>query len=151
MKRLIPLLGAVLALAFSGTAAADTFGVAKPHAKGATSVAFTPGSGVAPSVGTQTGPLTFAQLRGIWQAAGETYGIPWEVLAAINKVETNFGQNLGPSSAGAIGWMQFMPSTWARWGIDANGDGVADPDNPTGAIFRAAHYLAGCGGPVAMC
>jgi cell wall-associated NlpC family hydrolase len=68
------------------------------------------------------------------------------VLAAINKVETNFGQNLGPSSAGAVGWMQFMPSTWKRWGIDANGDGVADPNDPTDAIFSAAHYLAGCGG-----
>src|ERR1700748_1561312 len=146
MKRLIPLLGAVLALAFSGTAAADTFVVAKPHAKGATTVAFTSGSSVVPSVGTQNGPLTFAQLRGIWQSAGETYGIPWEGLAAINKVETNFGQNLGPSSAGAIGWMQFMPSTWARWGIDANGDGIADPNNPTDAIFSAARYLAGCGG-----
>jgi cell wall-associated NlpC family hydrolase len=61
-------------------------------------------------------------------------------------VETNFGQNLGPSSAGAVGWMQFMPSTWARWGVDANGDGVADPNNPTDAIFSAARYLAGCGG-----
>ena len=57
------------------------------------------------------------------------------MLAAINKVETNFGQNLGPSSAGAVGWMQFMPSTWARLlGVDANGDGVADPNNPTDAI-----------------
>jgi cell wall-associated NlpC family hydrolase len=42
--------------------------------------------------------------------------------------------------------MQFMPSTWARWGIDANGDGVADPNNPTDAIFSAARYLVGCGG-----
>jgi cell wall-associated NlpC family hydrolase len=42
--------------------------------------------------------------------------------------------------------MQFMPSTWARWGVDANGDGVADPSNPTDAIFSAARYLAGCGG-----
>jgi len=92
------------------------------------------------------GPMSFAALRGIWQAAGSTYGIPWEVLAAINKVESDFGRNLGPSSAGAVGWMQFMPSTWARWGIDANGDGVADPDNPTDAIFSAARYLAGCGG-----
>jgi hypothetical protein len=42
--------------------------------------------------------------------------------------------------------MQFMPSTWARWGVDANGDGVADPNNPTDAIFSAARYLAACGG-----
>ncbi|MDX6426129.1 MAG: hypothetical protein QOD52_1534, partial [Gaiellaceae bacterium] len=53
--------------------------------------------------------LTFEQLQPIWQAAGQAYGVPWSVLAAINKIESNFGQNMGPSSAGAIGWMQFMP------------------------------------------
>src|SRR5205809_587249 len=95
---------------------------------------------------TQNGAMPFAALRAIWQAAGNAYAIPWPVLGAINKVETDFGRNLGPSSAGAVGWMQFMPSTWARWGIDANGDGVADPDNPTDAIFSAARYLVGCGG-----
>jgi cell wall-associated NlpC family hydrolase len=138
MRRLIPLLGAVLALAFSSTAAADTFRVAQPHASGAgNSIAF---------VQASNGPMSFAALLPIWQAAGNAYGIPWEVLAAINKVETGFGRNLGPSSAGAVGWMQFMPSTWARWGLDANGDGIADPNNPTDAIFSAARYLAGCGG-----
>ncbi len=150
MRRLIPLLGAVLALAISGTASADTFRVVRQHgAGGAGTAAFSPGGSVIPFTGTaqaQNGPMSLAALRGIWQAAGNAYGIPWEVLAAINKVETNFGQNLGPSSAGAVGWMQFMPSTWARWGIDANGDGIADPDNPTDAIFSAARYLAGCGG-----
>ena len=54
--------------------------------------------------------------------------------------------NMGPSSAGAIGWMQFMPSTWERWGMDANGDGVSDPWNPDDAIFAAARYLAAAGG-----
>jgi cell wall-associated NlpC family hydrolase len=140
MKRLIPLLAAVLALAFTSSAAADTFRVARPHAGGgkvSPGIAFTQ---------VQNGGMSFAALRPIWQAAGNAYGIPWEVLAAINKVETGFGRNLGPSSAGAVGWMQFMPSTWARWGIDANGDGVADPNNPTDAIFSAARYLAGCGG-----
>jgi cell wall-associated NlpC family hydrolase len=148
MKRLIPLLGAVLALALSSSAAADTFRVERPHGSGsaAGTIAFAPDATTVPSTASQNGPMSFAALRSIWQAAGNTYGIPWEVLAAINKVETDFGQNLGPSSAGAIGWMQFMPSTWARWGIDANGDGIADPDNPTDAIFSAAHYLAGCGG-----
>jgi cell wall-associated NlpC family hydrolase len=148
MRRFVPLLAAMLALALSSTAAADTFRVAHPHTGGsAGSAAFAPSDGaVAFTQGQSGGPMSFAALRGIWQAAGNTYGIPWEVLGAINKVETNFGQNLGPSSAGAVGWMQFMPSTWARWGIDANGDGVADPNNPTDAIFSAARYLAGCGG-----
>jgi len=144
MRRLVPLLGAVLALAFSSTAAADTFVVARPHASQNTG--FSTGAPIAFTSRPAAPPTSFAALQGIWQAAGNTYGIPWEVLAAINKVETNFGQNLGPSSAGAVGWMQFMPSTWARWGMDANGDGIADPDNPTDAIFSAARYLAGCGG-----
>jgi cell wall-associated NlpC family hydrolase len=148
MRRLIPLLGVVIALALSSTAAADTFRVAHPHSSGGTgAVPFVASGGpVIAFTEAQNGPMSFAALRGIWQAAGNQNGIPWEVLAAINKVETNFGQNLGPSSAGAVGWMQFMPSTWARWGIDANGDGVADPNNPTDAIFSAARYLAGCGG-----
>jgi len=90
--------------------------------------------------------LTIAELEGIWQAAGEAYGIPWPVLAAINKIESNFGRNMGPSSAGAIGWMQFMPDTWARWGMDADGDAVADPWTPTDAIYSAARYLAAAGG-----
>jgi murein DD-endopeptidase MepM/ murein hydrolase activator NlpD len=90
--------------------------------------------------------LTFDQLLPIWQGAGQAYGIPWSVLAAINKVESDFGRNMGPSSAGAIGWMQFMPDTWARWGTDADGDGIADPWNPTDAIYSAARYLAATGG-----
>jgi murein DD-endopeptidase MepM/ murein hydrolase activator NlpD len=90
--------------------------------------------------------LPFQTLQGLWQRAGASYGIPWQVLAAINKVESNFGRNMGPSSAGAIGWMQFMPSTWLRWGTDANADGVADPWNAEDAIFSAARYLAAAGG-----
>jgi murein DD-endopeptidase MepM/ murein hydrolase activator NlpD len=90
--------------------------------------------------------LPFSTLSGIWNQAGTAYGIPWEVLAAINKIESNFGRNMGPSSAGAIGWMQFMPSTWERWGTDATGDGVADPWNAEDAIYSAARYLAAAGG-----
>jgi hypothetical protein len=81
----------------------------------------------------------------LWQSAGQTYGVPWQVLAAINKIESNFGQNMGPSSAGAIGWMQFEPSTWARYGMDASGDGKADPYNAADAIYSAARYLSAAG------
>jgi len=90
--------------------------------------------------------LSYDELLPIWQAAGQAYGIPWSVLAAIDKIESNFGRNMGPSSAGAIGWMQFMPDTWARWGTDANGDGIADPWNAQDAIYSAARYLAATGG-----
>ena len=54
---------------------------------------------------------------------------------------------MGPSSAGAIGWMQFMPASWEEYGLDANGDGVADPYNPEDAIYAAASYLSIAGMP----
>jgi murein DD-endopeptidase MepM/ murein hydrolase activator NlpD len=82
----------------------------------------------------------------IYQACGTQYGIPWEVLASINKIETNFGTNLNVSSAGAEGWMQFLPSSWETYGLDANGDGRKDPYNPVDAICAAAHYLKVAGG-----
>jgi len=69
------------------------------------------------------------------------------VLAGINLIETAFGTNLNVSSAGALGWMQFMPETWEGYGVDANGDGVADPYNPEDAIFAAASYLSASGMP----
>lgn len=82
----------------------------------------------------------------IYQAAGIQYDIRWEVLAAINEIETNYGRNLNVSSAGALGWMQFMPATWEMYGVDANNDGVKDPYNPVDAIFAAAKYLKAAGG-----
>src|SRR4051794_19693393 len=81
----------------------------------------------------------------IYQAAGIQYGVRWEVLAAINEIETDYGRNLNISSAGAVGWMQFMPSTWKRYGVDANNDKVKDPYNPVDAIFAAARYLKAAG------
>ncbi|HEY7457028.1 MAG TPA: lytic murein transglycosylase, partial [Solirubrobacterales bacterium] len=82
----------------------------------------------------------------IYQACGTEYGIPWQVLASINKIETGFGTNLNVSSAGAVGWMQFLPSTWETYGVDANGDGRKDPYNPVDAICAAANYLQASGG-----
>jgi murein DD-endopeptidase MepM/ murein hydrolase activator NlpD len=81
----------------------------------------------------------------IYQAAGTAYGVPWQVLAAINEVETDYGRDLSVSSAGAEGWMQFLPSSWAIYGVDANGDGFKDPYNPADAIFAAARYLRAAG------
>src|SRR4029453_10185442 len=68
-----------------------------------------------------------------------------EVLAAINEIETDYGRNLNVSSAGALGWMQFMPATWKMYGVDANNDGEKDPYNPVDAIFAAARYLKAAG------
>ena len=81
----------------------------------------------------------------IYQAAGIQYGVRWEVLAAINEIETDYGRNLNVSSAGALGWMQFIPSSWRMYGVDANKDGKKDPYNPVDAIFAAARYLKAAG------
>jgi hypothetical protein len=81
----------------------------------------------------------------IYQAAGIEYGIRWEILAGINEIETDYGRNPNISSAGALGWMQFMPATWKQYGVDANHDGKKDPYNPVDAIFAAARYLKAAG------
>jgi murein DD-endopeptidase MepM/ murein hydrolase activator NlpD len=151
MKRV--LLGLVVALAcVTGTASADTFRLVPdvPVSLPSAVVPNTTGQIAVPAAFTQrpgqVETRSAAQLQALWQNAGAAYGIPWSVLASINKIESNFGRNMGPSSAGAIGWMQFMPSTWLRWGLDANGDGIADPWNPDDAIYSAARYLAASGG-----
>jgi hypothetical protein len=77
----------------------------------------------------------------VFRAAGRRYGVPWSVLAAINRVETHFGQYLTTSPAGAIGFMQFMPPTWAAYAVDGDGDGRIDPYSPADAIFAAANLL----------
>jgi membrane-bound lytic murein transglycosylase B len=106
-------------------------------------------SGLAPTSCT-AGSAAPLYLLPIYQRASDTYGLgplgPG-VLAAINGIESGFGANLGPSSAGAVGWMQFLPSTWAVYGVDANGDGRADPNDPQDAIFAAARYLQAAGMP----
>jgi membrane-bound lytic murein transglycosylase B len=86
----------------------------------------------------------------IYQEASRKYGLGPSgpsILAAINEIETGFGVNQGPSYAGAVGWMQFMPPTWDAYGVDANGDGVADPSDPQDAIHAAANYLKASGMP----
>ncbi len=89
-------------------------------------------------------------LAPIYQRASDAYGLGPQgpsVLAGINLVETAFGTNTNVSSAGAIGWMQFMPETWESYGVDANGDGTRDPYDPEDAIFAAASYLSAAGMP----
>jgi murein DD-endopeptidase MepM/ murein hydrolase activator NlpD len=153
MRRALLLAAAIaaLALAAAGAASAQIFRVV------------TPGTPTVPSYSVPNGPNTlnlpsplgrppavpavrsYGELVALWHSAGAAYGVPWDVLAAINKIESNFGQNMGPSSAGALGWMQFMPETWLRWGMDGDGDGVADPWNPEDAVYAAARYLAAAG------
>lgn len=72
-------------------------------------------------------------------------GLPWQLLAAIGQVESGHGRNVGPSTAGALGPMQFLPSTWAFAGVDGDGDGKADIMNPYDAVPAAALYLCRAG------
>ncbi|MEV4169615.1 lytic transglycosylase domain-containing protein [Nonomuraea sp. NPDC049709] len=83
-------------------------------------------------------------------AATRCPGLSWTVLAAIGQVESSHGRNNGPSSAGALGPMQFMPATWKHYGVDGDGDGKKDIWSPYDAVPGAANYLcankAGQGG-----
>ncbi|MFI0407779.1 lytic transglycosylase domain-containing protein [Actinomadura sp. 3N508] len=79
------------------------------------------------------------------QAATTCRGLSWTVLAAIGQVESDHGRNAGPSSAGALGPMQFMPATWKAYGVDGDRDGRADIMNPYDAIPGAAKYLCANG------
>jgi hypothetical protein len=93
-------------------------------------------------------PRTYREL---YQAAARTCsGLSWTILAAIGQVESDHGRNVGPSSAGALGPMQFLPTTWSQWGLDADGDHKANIMDPYDAVYSAARYLcwfgAGRGG-----
>jgi hypothetical protein len=86
----------------------------------------------------------------IYRAAGHMYKVPWQLLAAINRIETDYGADLRVSSAGAVGWMQFEPGTWATYGMSVDGRMKPDaatpnPYVPRDAIFSAARYLHASG------
>jgi hypothetical protein len=91
----------------------------------------------------------------LYERAAARYGLDWAILAGIGKVECDHGRAPSPSctqegqvnSAGAGGPMQFLASTWAEYGVDAEGDGHADRWDPADAIFGAANYLRASGAP----
>lgn len=83
------------------------------------------------------------ELLGYYKEAEAATGIPWVYLASINLVETRMGRIEGLSTAGAVGPMQFLPSTW-------EGCCVGDPTDPHDAILGAATYLTLVGGPADM-
>jgi hypothetical protein len=90
-------------------------------------------------------PANYLQL---FKASAAQYcpSLSWTVLAAIGQIESADGTNVGPSTAGAMGPMQFLPSTWAAWGIDGFGDtGSPNILDPYDAVPSAARLLCANG------
>ncbi|MDQ3953333.1 MAG: lytic transglycosylase domain-containing protein [Actinomycetota bacterium] len=95
-----------------------------------------------PPVRLRTGPAEPAgRLLSHYRRAERRFGVEWEVLAAVNYVETKFGKVRSSSSAGAQGPMQFLPSTWEAYGLGG------DVHDPRDAIMGAANYLRASGAP----
>ncbi|WP_308220231.1 lytic transglycosylase domain-containing protein [Kineococcus sp. TRM81007] len=88
-------------------------------------------------------PADYADLYA--RAATTCPGVRPALLQAVGQVESGHGRNVGPSSAGAIGPMQFMPATFAAYGVDGDGDGDTDAWDPADAVFSAARYLCANG------
>jgi hypothetical protein len=104
-----------------------------------------PGGSRSAGTGSAGRPTTYLQL---FRESAARYcpGLSWTVLAAIGQIESGDGTNVGPSRAGALGPMQFLPSTWATWGIDGFGQtGPPDVMNPYDAVPAAARLLCANG------
>lgn len=105
----------------------------------------TPAVGESPPAGRGTVGRPGSYLELYRRSAVVCPGLSWTVLAAIGQVESSHGRNNGPSSAGALGPMQFMPATWKAYGRDGDGDGTADIWSPYDAVPSAAGYLCANG------
>jgi membrane-bound lytic murein transglycosylase B len=86
-------------------------------------------------------PVAPDRLMGFYRKAQRRFGVRWNYLAAVNFIESNFNRLRNVSSAGAVGPMQFIPSTWAAYGMGGN---IRDPHD---AIMGAANYLRASGAP----
>ncbi len=97
---------------------------------------------------TQVSQGTPGSFDEAYRQAGARYGIPWEILYGLHYMETGLRDGAISSGygTGAQGPLQFMPDTWAVYGVDGNGDGAVDISNAQDAIFGAANFLAVHGG-----
>ncbi|MCL4354801.1 lytic transglycosylase domain-containing protein [Patescibacteria group bacterium] len=94
-----------------------------------------------PVTTTPTPPSNFDE---VYKEAGAKYGVPWQVLYGIHLTETGLrdGAIFNGQGSGARGPMQFMPSTFAAYATDGDGDGIPNIDNAKDAIHTAANYMA---------
>ena len=107
------------------------------------------GADLRPLVGPVSDPSTIltqvppppSPLLSFYREGEKRFGVPWEVVAAVNFIETKFGRVRSSSSAGAQGPMQFLPSTWATYGL---GGDIHDSHD---AIIGAANFLHASGAP----
>ena len=138
-------LGALAAVAGSNALTADAVGAAMPATgpPGPAGGAWPTGR---PPSGFALADIPSAMFALYVGAGPYCPGLPWSVLAAIGRIESDHNRKPGVSSAGARGPMQFMPATWAEYGIDGDGDGVIDIMDPGDAIPSAARYLCANGG-----
>lgn len=120
-------LGVLVAFAFAISCFTSLIGMAWPGGSIATAQ-------------SQAAAVPAGQLA-VMESAADTCGLPWQVLAAVADVESNYGQNMATSSAGAIGYGQFLPATWAAYGNGGN------PYDYRDAIPAMARYLCANGGP----
>jgi len=86
-----------------------------------------------------------SDIEALYIASADRYHLPWTLLAGIGMEETAHGRNTATSSAGAQGLMQFMPATWAIYGVDGDGDRRADIRNDADSAMSAANYLTAAG------
>ena len=118
-----------------------------------------PASASQPVPGEETSALAQREIPPLYlrlyQEAARRYGLDWAILAGIGKVECDHGRDPDPScnregavnGAGAGGPMQFLASTWAVYGVSAEGGAVPDRWNPADAILAAGNYLRASGAP----
>lgn len=134
----VPMVGAVVSAAATLTDALGEGGGAKTGAGAG-------GKGKPDGGADGAGEGIPAAYRVLYKRAAAGSCVKWRVLAAIGYVESRHGAHTGPSSAGALGPMQFMPATWRAYGRDGNGDGRSNVHDPADAIPAAAGYLCAHG------
>jgi len=106
----------------------------------------TPAPTDSPDAPIQRTVLPAGSFEQTYKDAGSRFGVPWEILYGLHLIETGLRDGPISNGSGPQGPLQFLPGTWANYGIDGNGDGTADINNAVDAIYGAANYLATHGG-----